>query len=447
MPMPLGRPPAAGGGGNEAFRRRPAEGFSAAGFGKVVHRQLRGARDAILARAQDREVGHEGEHRVFPRAQPLGGLLAVEPEGAGGCHWARPLGGPAVPWAPPWPAGGQAVTWASLPLASARSAPEAPSGGRELLWELPLARRAASLSPDADRPRTGNLGYLEYLAWLQRVMPESMLDSADAEAEQPPTEPHESGLELLRRLNAAARPKRPLRVPELTPEELELAERGLSGGPGGEVVASRFKVDVTRRQLECLRPGEWLNDEVINFYFQLLQERAKVGDKLTCWMPNSFFWPNLSGKDNKNYSYAGVRRWTIKQKVDIFSLQRVIFPMNICDTHWAMGAIDLRDKGFRYFDSMFSKPHPNFVPFLRRYLEDEHKAKKGGPLSGIEDWQLLEPDAPIPKQKNGYDCGVFTCNFAEFFSAGRAFAFTQEDMPNLRQRLAARVMKADENWT
>merc|ERR1740121_1922974 len=111
-----------------------------------------------------------------------------------------------------------------------------------------------------------------------------------------------------------------------------------------------------------------------------------------------------------------------------------------------MGAIDIRQKGFLYCDSMFSKPHPNFVPFLRQYLDDEHKAKKGGPLDGIQEWDLLEPDAPIPKQKNGYDCGVFTCNFAESFSAAVfcGFGFTQDDMPALRQRLAARVMKADE---
>ena len=27
----------------------------------------------------------------------------------------------------------------------------------------------------------------------------------------------------------------------------------------------------TARQMECLRPGAWLNDEVINFYYKLLQ--------------------------------------------------------------------------------------------------------------------------------------------------------------------------------
>ena len=49
-----------------------------------------------------------------------------------------------------------------------------------------------------------------------------------------------------------------------------------------------------------------------------------------------------------------MRRWTIKAKIDVFEMDYIIFPMNIAETHWAMGAIDLKEKGFRYFDSMFS---------------------------------------------------------------------------------------------
>lgn len=193
--------------------------------------------------------------------------------------------------------------------------------------------------------------------------------------------------------------------------------------------------------------GEWLNDEVINFYFKLLQERTKrPGAARACWFTNSFFWPKLSGKENAEYNFKEVRRWTIKAKVDVFEQDYVIFPMNICETHWAMGAIDLRERGFRYFDSMFSRPHSNFVPFLRRYLADEHKAKKGKALEGLDDWELLKPANPVPKQKNGFDCGVFTCSFAEWFSEGKDFEFEQDDMPSLRVRLASRVMRADENW-
>eukprot|EP00439_Symbiodinium_sp_Y106_P078087 s562_g16.t3 len=291
-------------------------------------------------------------------------------------------------------------------------------------------------------------------------------------------------------------PKKKRRVPPITPEEEKLAEDALFGqGSGDEVVASRFSVEVTRRQLECLRPGEWLNDEVINFYYKLLQERSKtIASSPKSWFTNSFFWPKLSGNNkdasgaavklNKTeYNYKEVRRWTIKAKVDIFDMDYVIFPMNIAETHWSMGAIDMREKGFRYFDSMFSNPPSNFVAFLRRYLADEHKdlklslcniictsasvihqcvslgcchplglldsaarvqAKKSKDLQGVGDWKLLIPEPPVPQQRNGYDCGVFTCFFADCLSAGKSLGFDQEDMPTLRKRIAARIMKADE---
>jgi len=294
------------------------------------------------------------------------------------------------------------------------------------------------------------MGYLEYYSWLQQAVPESLPESPEMAAPEEEDEfLHLSGLQLLRKLNEAARPKIRRRVPELKAEELALANDGLWGdGSCSEVLASRFNVDLTRGQLQCLRPGEWLNDEVINFYYKLLQERSTMGVSrgLKCWFPNSFFWPKLSGTNGKEYSYKEVRRWTIKAKVDIFQLECVVFPMNISETHWAMGTIDLRACGFRYFDSMRSRPPPNFVEFLRRYVGDEHSAKKGCPLEGIEQWELLPAEGPVPQQRNGYDCGVFTCCFGEYFSEGKPFSFDQADMPELRLRLAARVMKADEKW-
>jgi Ulp1 family protease len=294
------------------------------------------------------------------------------------------------------------------------------------------------------------MGYLEYYSWLQQAVPESLPESPEMGASEEQDEfLHLSGLQLLRKLNEAARPKVRPRVPKLKAEELALANDGLWGdGSSGEVLASRFSVDLTRGQLQCLRPGEWLNDEVINFYYKLLQERSNMGVSggLKCWFPNSFFWPKLSGKNSKEYSYKEVRRWTIKAKVDIFQLECVVFPMNIGETHWAMGAIDLRARGFRYFDSMLSRPPPNFVAFLRRYVGDEHSAKKGRPLEGVDEWELLPAEGLVPQQRNGYDCGVFTCCFGEYFSESKPFSFDQADMPDLRLRLAARVMQADENW-
>jgi hypothetical protein len=333
---------------------------------------------------------------------------------------------------------------------SRRSEAAHPPGKYELceLWDIdrPVAPPKSS--------RANPLSYLDYLSWLQHVLPDSMLpeDSREPAAEEGIEGiEHLSGLELLQRISKEARPPSPPRskIPPLTSSERELAESGLYGeGDPSEVLVSRFNVDFTRKDVATLRPGQWLNDEVINFYCKLLWERGKKRpDSPKCWLTKSFFWSYLSGEDSSSYDYSRVRRWTTKDKVDIFELDYVIFPMNIGHSHWALGAIDLKCKGFRYFDSMLPRPHKNFVPFLQKYLQDEHKNKKKGAMfEGVEAWDLLIPDKPTPQQNNGYDCGVFTCNFAECLSSGREFLFDQDDMPDLRLRLAARIMGGNEDW-
>ena len=109
--------------------------------------------------------------------------------------------------------------------------------------------------------------------------------------------------------------------------------------------------------------------------------------------------------------------------------------------------IDLKEQGFRYFDSGNLRPSGAFAPFLARYLSDEHRRLALRPLPEPGGWRLLPaPDGGVPQQTNRYDCGVFTCFFADCLSAGRPFAFDQGDMPDLRLRLAARLLTASCEW-
>lgn len=211
-------------------------------------------------------------------------------------------------------------------------------------------------------------------------------------------------------------------------------------------MVSYFNVKITREKLECLRPCEWLNDEVINFYFKLLQERSEKSPGLPqCWFTNSFFWEKLSGGaavSNAAYSYGDVRRWTVRAAIDIFAMDYVVIPMNIGEMHWALSIMDFRTSSFRYMDSMRCPPCENLEHYLRRYLEDEHVSKKGAPFVGADAWHMAPVDPQLPQQDNGFDCGVFTCFYADFFSAGQAIEFGQFDIPALRARLAARILRA-----
>lgn len=46
-----------------------------------------------------------------------------------------------------------------------------------------------------------------------------------------------------------------------------------------------------------------------------------------------------------------------------------------------------------------------------------------------------------PQQENGYDCGVFSCQYMECLSRGADFDFDQTNMPYLRQRMILEIVR------
>jgi sentrin-specific protease 1 len=67
-------------------------------------------------------------------------------------------------------------------------------------------------------------------------------------------------------------------------------------------------VCVYRRDLQTLSGLNWLNDEVINFYMNLLMQRSEQQPTLPrVYATNTFFYPKLM-----QAGQAGLRRWTRK---------------------------------------------------------------------------------------------------------------------------------------
>eukprot|EP00555_Chaetoceros_dichaeta_P009317 CAMPEP_0198262008 /NCGR_PEP_ID=MMETSP1447-20131203/10583_1 /TAXON_ID=420782 /ORGANISM="Chaetoceros dichaeta, Strain CCMP1751" /LENGTH=95 /DNA_ID=CAMNT_0043950077 /DNA_START=380 /DNA_END=667 /DNA_ORIENTATION=- len=77
---------------------------------------------------------------------------------------------------------------------------------------------------------------------------------------------------------------------------------------------------------------------------------------------------------------------------------------------------------------------------LLNYLKDEWKAKKGGDLPDADKWKLVKCTADTPVQENGFDCGVFTCMFADFLSINKPLSFSQEHISHCRKRIALSIM-------
>lgn len=211
--------------------------------------------------------------------------------------------------------------------------------------------------------------------------------------------------------------------PPLTPEMEAEIDRALRGGGAGETLIDAFNQSITRRDVNTLKDLTWLNDEVINFYFNLLMDRGKKSEPHV-HVFSTFFYPRLLKVGHK-----GLARWT--KKVDLFAMDVIMVPIHL-GMHWCLAAIDIRAKTITYYDSLLGE-NQQCVKALRDYINAEHIAKKGGPLD-LAEWKcVIEKD--IPEQLNGCDCGVFTCKYAEYLSQDKSFDFDQSDMPYFRRRM------------
>lgn len=231
----------------------------------------------------------------------------------------------------------------------------------------------------------------------------------------------------------------PSKVLELGPEEEELAELTPQmedmidvwmRGPPGQQLTEKFNIQITRRDVQTLAGLNWLNDEVINFYMNLLVERGQNnGDVLNVHAFNTFFYPKLMKQ-----GYATIKRWT--KKVDVFGQDLLLVPVHL-GMHWCLATVDFRDKCVRYYDSMLGD-NDRCLQALLEYLHQEHQDKKKSPYN-TDDWSL-ENVKNIPQQMNGSDCGMFSCKFAEYLARDAHITFNQEHMPYFRRRMVYEIV-------
>ena len=161
--------------------------------------------------------------------------------------------------------------------------------------------------------------------------------------------------------------------------------------------------DITR-----LMPRQWLNDEIINFYGAMILGRSEAAagqsGKKNLWNIhyfNSFFWTKLT---KEGYEKGRLAKWT--KKIDIFSKDAILLPVNHNNAHWTAAAINFRNKRFESYDSMGMAAESVFkvstlycgrnavinseqiCQTLRSYvnLEHQNKKKKAFDFDGWTNW-------------------------------------------------------------
>ena len=169
------------------------------------------------------------------------------------------------------------------------------------------------------------------------------------------------------------------------------------------------------------------------------------------------------------YTYDNVKRWT--KELNIFKMDKIFFPININNTHWTLCVVFMQAKQIHYYDSMGSTGR-KYMEAAMHWVKDEGREKQNMEVDDSE-WKLVgqfdnssllslhlnnkqardhlrkqveQSDGQcgyVPKQHNGYDCGVFTCMNADFCCDDLPLlnAFSQQHMSTLRQKVGSDILR------
>ncbi|XP_005877436.1 PREDICTED: sentrin-specific protease 1 isoform X2 [Myotis brandtii] len=219
--------------------------------------------------------------------------------------------------------------------------------------------------------------------------------------------------------------------PEITEEMEKEIKNVFRNGNQDEVLSEAFRLTITRKDIQTLNHLNWLNDEIINFYMNMLMERSKEKGLPSVHAFNTFFFTKL-----KTAGYQAVKRWT--KKVDVFSVDILLVPIHL-GVHWCLAVVDFRKKNITYYDSM-GGINNEACRILLQYLKQESIDKKRKEFD-TNGWQLFSKKSQeIPQQMNGSDCGMFACKYADCITKDRPINFTQQHMPYFRKRMVWEIL-------
>jgi hypothetical protein len=169
-----------------------------------------------------------------------------------------------------------------------------------------------------------------------------------------------------------------------------------------------------KESLWRLKPGEYLNDEVMNAYLELLPGfNATAGHSIQ----RTFIL------DMKPHQPMKVLRRLIRTNT-----YSIYIPVNK-DLHWTFATITkTKDTpvSWTYYDSLGGEPLPKLLAWIHRVFP------------GIKEMTAT----PMPKQGNFVDCGLFVLLGIRLLSAGRRYSQAQSDdiIPKFRQRVLAELL-------
>ena len=188
---------------------------------------------------------------------------------------------------------------------------------------------------------------------------------------------------------------------------------------GSDVLVKFGTNVVTVEDCLSLAPGQWLRDNILHYFTSTMKTTFKIKSPGSVFF-SSFFLTLLFNEGHANanvedtFSYKNIESWLSKKmkclKTSLHGSKTLVFFRNVGRMHWATYVIFQDLKIIEEFDSMGPTPSGIILKGLYRWLFLENK-RLGIHLDSSE-WRLYPTRPSTSRQRNGYDCGVFSILFA-----------------------------------
>jgi len=198
----------------------------------------------------------------------------------------------------------------------------------------------------------------------------------------------------------------------------------------------RGAVTLTMNDIRRLKPGVYINDNLLDFYLSYLYwEKWDEPLRKRVHVFNTFFFKKWIGckqregdgtSDFKLSRYTVVRKWT--KNVDIFTKDFLVIPVNY-HLHWSLAIVcnpqGILEKSMNSnsrccilgFDSLTKFRNLHFAE-IKRFLDmvrNDRGKKSVRILPFVNDRRCSFIPTDAPSQSNGADCGLFVMQNCEKF--------------------------------
>ncbi|KCZ79406.1 hypothetical protein H312_03205 [Anncaliia algerae PRA339] len=157
-----------------------------------------------------------------------------------------------------------------------------------------------------------------------------------------------------------------------------------------------FGINITNEDFNTLLSKNWLNDKIINFYFELMVDHFnKEEGNENYYTFSTYLYTKLAKGGN-------VKSWV--KNINLTSYKLIFIPINT-GNHWLLFCWDKDKRCLECYDSLYCVDI-KMINIILKFLDDEFQ--RNNTLMKLN-YKIID----CYKQENGSDCGVYCCMFGK----------------------------------